>query len=208
GESESWRVRNAIDDMSGVAKPGPPRADQDKHFRAAHEKIAFDLAHLIALPVAPVVLWAKDIGTTYKVGRSISCWAFPQGEKWSEADKKGLISMAQKQSVSEVVAAMRVFHAWIGDGDRKPDHVFVDLDSPPSHLNIAFFDHGNSMSSAWPGPNANCGVCGHYLNGVPEDKAFMATMAQYLADEIVDATSKISSNASRRCTCQRAPRGT
>jgi len=181
GESESWRVRNPADDMVGVAKPGPPRADQDGHFRAAHEKIAFDLAHLIGLPVSPVVLWPKDIGTVYKVGRSISCWAFPQGDKWNVAEGKGLISAIQKQSVAAEVAAMRVFHAWIGDGDRKPDHVFVDTDSPPDRLNIAFFDHGNSMSAAWKGPNANCGVCGHYLAGVPEDKDTMLAVAEHIA---------------------------
>jgi hypothetical protein len=155
GESESWRVRNALDEMIGVAKPGPPRAAQDNHFRAAHEKIAFDLAHLISLPVPPVVLWAEGIGTVYKVGRSISCWAFPQGTKWSNADSKGLISSAQKRSVAEVASAMRVFHTWIGDGDRKPDHVFVDLNSPPGHLNVAYFDHGNSMMGQWTGPGAN-----------------------------------------------------
>jgi hypothetical protein len=181
GESESWRVRNPADNMVGVAKPGPPHASQDDQFRAAHEKIAFDLSHLIGLPVCPVVLWPKDIQTTYRVGRSISCWAFPQGDKWNVADGKGLISAAQKQSVAGDVAAMRVFHAWIGDTDRKPDHVFIDTDSPPDHLNIAFFDHGHSMSHAWKGDNANCGVCGHYLDGVPEDRETMIAVAEHIA---------------------------
>ncbi len=107
GESDSWRVENNHDGMRGVAKPGPTKAAEDQHFRAAHEKIAFDLSCLVHLPVAPVVLWAKDVGTIYKVGRSISCWGFPQGQKWAATDQ--VITNAQRQSVGPIAAAMHVF---------------------------------------------------------------------------------------------------
>jgi hypothetical protein len=102
-------------------------------------------------------------------------------ESAKRADGKGLISPAQRQSVGPIAAAMRVFHTWIGDGDRKTDHVFVNLDSPSGHLDVAFFDHGNSMSSSWGGPNANCPVCPHYLPGVPEDRPAMIETAEYIA---------------------------
>jgi hypothetical protein len=62
----------------GVAKPGRPVAS-DMTCRAAHEKIAFDLAHRLDLPIPPVVLWGKDLGQPYARGRSISAWAKVRG---------------------------------------------------------------------------------------------------------------------------------
>jgi hypothetical protein len=175
GKSKSWRVRNNLDGMKAVAKPGLPRAAEDGDFRAAHEKLAFDLACLVPLPVCPVVLWPKDIGEIYKVGRSISCWAFPRGVKWSAAEARGLISAVHRKSVAPIVSAMHVFHTWIGDGDRKTDHVFVNLDSPPGRLEIAFFDHDSAMHGSWDRPNAE------YLPGVPEDRAVTLETAQHIA---------------------------
>src|SRR5258708_2079278 len=61
GESQSLRVRNNGNDMEGAAKPGPTKAGEDKHCRAAHEKLAFDLSCLTALPVCPVVLWKEGL---------------------------------------------------------------------------------------------------------------------------------------------------
>jgi hypothetical protein len=53
GESQSIRVENAATGMRGVAKPGPGKGAEEEHCRAAHEKLAFDLAYLAHLPVAP-----------------------------------------------------------------------------------------------------------------------------------------------------------
>jgi hypothetical protein len=68
GESQSIRVRNTIDGMMGVAKPGPALGAQGDHCRAAHERLAFDLAYLAALPVAAVILWPQDMPSIYKRG--------------------------------------------------------------------------------------------------------------------------------------------
>ncbi len=128
GESQSEVVecveRNGA---RGVAKPGPPIAS-DLSCRAAHEKLAFDLAHSLELPVAPVVLWSDGLGHPYMRGRSISAWCFPQSMKWDYAQSTGILTPELIVSASDVSSAMRVFHSWISDTDRKSDHTHINAD--------------------------------------------------------------------------------
>jgi hypothetical protein len=149
GESQSIRVENANTGLMAVAKPGPHKAAEEGHCRAAHEKLAFDLAYMAHLPVAPVVLWREAAPDTYKRGRSISAWAFEQSDKWDNANGRGIITPTLRDSAGPIVSAMRVFHTWISDTDRKSDHVQVNLDSPPQSLEMAFIDHANSLSFVW-----------------------------------------------------------
>src|ERR1700756_2865513 len=81
GESQSIRVRNKSDGMTGVAKPGPAVGLDEGNCRAAHEKLAFDLGHLAALPVAAVILWPAEMPAAYRRGRSISSWSFARAIK-------------------------------------------------------------------------------------------------------------------------------
>jgi hypothetical protein len=153
GESASMRVVNRVTGMQAVAKPGLSRGSDTAHCRAAHEKLAYDLSCLLALPVCPVVLWGNGAPDQYKRGRSISAWAFPGSEKWSVAESRGLITATQTEGEKATFAAMRVFHTWIGDSDRRLDHVHFDLNSPDTEAIAAFYDHGHSMSLHWQGPN-------------------------------------------------------
>jgi hypothetical protein len=161
GESQSVRVSNS-NGVLGIAKPGPAKG-KDKCCRAAHEKLAFDLAHTLGLPVPPVILWADGMPNNYVVGRSISAWAFPQTAKWDEANNQGIITEKLKDSAGPIVSAMQAFHTWISDTDRKSDHVQVDLDSAGDKLGLAFIDHAYSMSHVWKGPDHKAGPCGKYM---------------------------------------------
>lgn len=177
GESESRRVENR-DGLRGVAKPGVVKTDGV--WRSAHEKIAFDLAHLLDLPIPPVVLW--DRGDDPKLHRysSISAWAFPNAMKWNLAEGKGLISAASLASAGPVASATRVFHTWISDTDRKPDHIQIDLDSPDGQLGMAFIDHAYSMSQVWKGPNWKAGASKSY-KPIPEIPDVMLQMSEKIA---------------------------
>jgi hypothetical protein len=181
GVSQSIRVCNPIDNMMGAAKPGPGYGALATHCVAAHERIAFGLAYLAALPVAAVVLWPEGIPVQYPLGRSISSWAFSSAMKWSEADRLGLITPQAKASVAPVFAMMRVFHTWIGDTDRKGDHIIIDLDSPPGDLGVAFIDHGHSLSLNWGAWNAPAVPVPHYLADVPPDNQAMIDAAEYIS---------------------------
>lgn len=185
GESQSRRVRNNIDRMEAVAKPGPEKATETC-CRAAHEKIAFDLSCVVSLPVPAVVLWPDGLGAEYVRGRAISSRAFAQAEKWNIADSKRLLSLLDKAQVSAEISAMRIFHAWIGDTDRKQDHVIFDLDSPKGYPRIAFIDHGFSMSYAWKTPSVPLAPIRNYVADVPEDTAMMRQAADFIR-EIPDA---------------------
>lgn len=165
GESQSINVVNKISGVRGVAKPGPNKGGETGHCRAAHEKLAFDLAYLLALPVCLVVLWGASAPGQYKLGRSISAWAFHQSMKWNEAAKRNLISGQQASGALPTFSAMRVFHTWIGDGDRKLDHVNFNLDSPDEEGQTGFYDHGHSMSYSWKGPTSPVALLGPGLPG-------------------------------------------
>jgi hypothetical protein len=185
GESQSIRVENAGNGMRGVAKPGLGKAGEEAHCRAAHEKLAFDLACLAQLPVAPVVLWSEDAPNVYRRGRSISAWAFPQSGKWDEANNRGLLTATLRESAAPIISAMRVFHTWIADTDRKSDHTQVNYESPPASLEIAFIDHGHSLSYVWKSENHPTPPQAPYMP-TPEHRDVMIETAEYIAD-IADA---------------------
>lgn len=179
GESQSLKVEHIPSGLIGVAKPGPPVGANDV-CRAAHEKLAFDLAHVLDLPVPPVILWAKEMPGKYVRGRAISAWAFKQAMKWDHAAAKGLISIAAKDSVSPVASKMRVFHTWISDTDRKSDHTQVDAEYAGGELGVAFIDHAYSMSWVWKSPNHASGPCPPYMPA-PEQRDVMVTACDEIA---------------------------
>lgn len=90
GESGPNEALNP-DGLKAVAKPSV--AHNDGVPRAAHEKIAADLAHHVGVPVPSVVLW-----TNQKSGKdyAISRWAFPECETWIAADRLGLYGPADR----------------------------------------------------------------------------------------------------------------
>jgi hypothetical protein len=175
GESQSVRVINKITGFRGIAKPGPILGSQSGYCRAAHEKLAFDLACMLGLPVCPVLLWPKDAPSIYRVGRSISAWAFPRSEKWDLAINQGLISPRQIEGAAAVHSAMRVFHTWIADTDRRQDHAHFDLSSPAHEARSAFYDHSNSLSFSWAHPNCPIDVVPSYMPGDTHAETLAAT---------------------------------
>lgn len=194
GESQSIRVECVSDPgVIGAAKPGPA-VGQNETCRAAHEKLAFDLAHFLELPVPPVVLWSDGTPNQYKRGRAISLWAFRQSMKWDEANNSGLITDQMRVSAGPAVSAMRVFHTWISDTDRKSDHTQINVDSSNGQLGVAFIDHAFSMSHVWQAPCAPTGACPNYMPA-PEMADVMRETAQRIAafpdDEILRLVNRI-----------------
>jgi hypothetical protein len=117
--------------------------------------------------------------------------------KWDEADSKKLLSPQHKASAGPMISATRVFHTWIGDSDRKPTHIHVDLNSPPDEIVLAFFDHAHAFSHSWKGPNVPMSLCGDYLagQGVPVVHEVMVETAIAIAavddDEITRLVNRI-----------------
>jgi hypothetical protein len=111
--------------------------------RAAHERIASDLARALHLPVPAVCLWTNPASRELF---ALSAWAFAQALTWGEIATR--LSAVFMQNAAATFSAARVFHTWIGDTDHNgnPGNVVVDLASSDSSPGIAFIDHAFSMS--------------------------------------------------------------
>jgi hypothetical protein len=128
--------------LRGVAKPGALLTD--RCLRAAHEKIASDLAYLLGLPVPPVTLW--DRGESHVGDRhcAVSAFAFPKYIEWQVA--LPTLTAQQKELAKISAGAMRAFDTWIAASDRKGSHVLVRDDRDPTQLALAQIDYAFALS--------------------------------------------------------------
>lgn len=151
GESAGFFVRSG--DRGGFAKPGrddPPVAQCP---RAAHEKIAADLAFELGLPVPPVVLW--DRGSAPE-GReryvAISLLVFRNLHTWSQVEAEPSLAQRLAAAFSEAASAMSAFDTWVGNTDRQnPANLLAHLDdrSDPALTRVAYIDYAYSLSHSW-----------------------------------------------------------
>jgi hypothetical protein len=108
GESASSHVLSS----SGRRGAGKPAHATDGTPRAAHEKIASDLAYHLGLPVPAVCLWTNPTdGARY----AVSVWAFSQALTWADMIPK--LTAPFLQNAGKVFSAARVFQTWIADSD-------------------------------------------------------------------------------------------
>jgi hypothetical protein len=134
GGSESNPFKVSSGELLAIAKPG--RKKTDSICRAAHEKIASDLAFELKLPVPPVIL--GDLADLKDGDReryvAISAWAFPQPLPWGQ----GAIALTDQHmtEASQVMSAMQAFETWISAGDRKADHVLRYLPAQDKPLQL------------------------------------------------------------------------
>lgn len=141
GESRPEFVR--CGELLGVAKPGktfkPDDLEDGQIPRAAHEKIASDLAFLLGLPVPPVTLWRRPGGEP----ASISLLPFDQVVNWKEAR----LGEADKGSNAAALSALIPFDLWIEARDRrKPENIIVDANDAGK---VAAVDYAFSMFRYW-----------------------------------------------------------
>jgi hypothetical protein len=172
GESGSIHIMSEAG-LRGACKPafGP-----DGTPRAAHEKIAADLAYQLKLSVPACSLWADpQSGGHY----SISAWAFDQAMKWGEV--RANLTLAFLQSAAPAFSAARVFHTWIDDQDHNGNdgNVIVDVSSSDDRPGVAFIDHAFSMSR---NPNfASSAVQPLGVHYVPQDLSDAEAIAKMIS---------------------------
>jgi len=175
GESGSIRVTRS-DGICGVAKPAF-QAGTDMP-RAAHEKIASDLANILGIPVPPVTLW---LNPTNQQLFAISALAFRQPLTWDQAG--AMLTAKFRENALAVMAAGWVFHTWIADTDHGGNggNVLIDAESNEDSPGIAFIDHAFSMSYNWNQQAAHC---------VPLP-GYYAPIGSMPADAIADVVRKV-----------------
>ena len=135
--------------LVAVAKPGASVGDPDLR-RAAHEKLASDLAFLLRLPIPPVTLCDEGDGFDEKYV-AVSAWAFAKAEEWPKAAPN--LTQERMDRAEAVSSAIAVFETWIGASDRKPQHVLVNDDGDDDKLDLAYIDHAFAFTKDWKTEN-------------------------------------------------------
>jgi len=181
GESQSKHVYND-EGLHGIAKP----AFMNDAPRAAHEKIASDLAHLAGVPVPPVLLWTDEAGTKF----AVSLWAFAQPLTWGQASHLRA-QLSFMKACYPTLAAGHVFHTWIGDTDHNGNegNILIDAESTMEKPGLAFIDHAFSMSYAWGSAQPDLSDMGGYvpLCDLPQDDIANAVkMVQNVSAEAIE----------------------
>jgi hypothetical protein len=166
GESQSIHVSRP-DGVRAIAKPAFQKGTDVP--RAAHEKIASDLAHALGIPVPPVLLW-EDPNDSERF--AISARAFRQPLTWDQA--KPFLTPEFVSNAAPILAAGFVFHAWIGDSDHAGNvgNVLIDAESTPELPGLAFIDHAFSMTYEWKNVDGPCtALSSYYISRaeMPED---------------------------------------
>ncbi len=115
GEAGGCHVASGA--MRGYAKPAGRKPDGCP--RAAHEKIASDLAYDLKLPVPPVVLWQRaTTDPSEETCCCISAIPFDAPHKWGQIEAVPTTAARLAKAFSAQASAMSVFDAWVDNRDR------------------------------------------------------------------------------------------
>lgn len=140
--------------VNGYAKPSKIDNSPMPNPRAAHEKIAADLAFELGLPLPPVLLhrWpgAPPQGDQRFV--AISLQPFLNVHKWQHIEAVPALAQEMKLELRPVASALVPFDTWLDNGDRPNSGNLIvskdatDLTKP---LRVAYIDYSNSMICEW-----------------------------------------------------------
>ena len=155
GDSHPHLVTRNTDGLRGVAKPfkmtREPGAtlDPQREFWAAREKLAFGLAHLLELPVPPVVLW--DRGPT-EARRYMAISAYV-GDFIHWSSPGNALSETHQRQWKAVTSALHAFDTWISGQNRSEAHALLHKRSAENgELRCAFVDHSGGFEGNTPWP--------------------------------------------------------
>jgi hypothetical protein len=119
-----------------------PRLDSQNRDVVVNEKIAADLAHLLHLPAAPIVI--RPPMKDWPIYTAMSLVCLQQGRHWDRGPEVRPVALDEK------LEALRVFWTWIGDVDHNshPQNLIYEFDGS-LHKLVAIdhsyaFGHGGS----------------------------------------------------------------
>lgn len=105
----------------------------------AREKIVADLAHVLGLPVAPVVVRVATPGDGFQGHTALSLSCLPGARHW---DAGGIQHIA---SVAGTLERLRVFWTWIGDYDHNNHGQNLLYEVSDGHCQVVAIDHSYSL---------------------------------------------------------------
>jgi hypothetical protein len=152
GEASGYFVTSGT--VNGYAKPSKIDITPNPYPRAAHEKVAADLAFTLGLPLSPVLLhrWpgAPPQGDQQFV--AISLQPFLNVHKWEHIAAVPPLAEQMKLELKAVASALVPFDTWLDNGDRvNGGNLIVSKDGrdPAKPLRVAYIDYSNSMVCEW-----------------------------------------------------------
>jgi len=149
GEAQGFFVNS--DGLTGYAKPSKKRKNPDEPPRAAHEKIASDLAYDLELPIPPVRLWKRAASVPDdECCCAISLVPFRPAHKWGIIENVPDAAQRVRDAISDAASAMSVFDTWVDNQDRmNPGNLLVNEDLTGGIIRYAYIDYAYSLSYGW-----------------------------------------------------------
>ena len=140
--------------INGYAKPSKIDTGPKPYPRAAHEKIAADLAFTLGLPLPPVLLhrWPGPPPQGDQPFVAISLKPFLNVHKWEHIAAVPAVAQQIKLELRAVASVFVSFDTWLDNGDRaNGGNLIVSKDStdPAKPLRVAYIDYSNSMFCEW-----------------------------------------------------------
>lgn len=150
GEAEGFWVTNG--ELRGYLKPSKSNPPMNVHPRAAHEKIAADLAFDLRLQVSPAVLVDGRACGGGVEAAAVSLVVYREVHKWSHATSTPAAqatAMHILRSRRQAVSAMMAFDTWLANSDRNNGGNML-IGSDGSLSEPIFCDFSNTMiHSQW-----------------------------------------------------------
>jgi hypothetical protein len=146
-----------------------PRPDAAKNAAVAREKIAFDLAYLLELPVAPVVVRLPE-PDAWPYHSAMSLAALPSARLWGAGGHDVV-------TAGERLEALRTFWTWIADDDHNghPNNLLFAIRS--GRCDVMAIDHAYSLCHRNPSEPLIDGVCqGYGAHVLPDAPAWCAAI--------------------------------
>lgn len=152
GEASGYFVTSGT--LNGYAKPSKIDSNPKPYPRAAHEKIAADLAFMLGLPLPPVLLqrWPAAPPQGDQRFVAISLRPFLNVHKWEHITAVPAVAEQMKLELKPVASALVPFDTWLDNGDRSNGgNLIVSKDGtdPAKPLRVAYIDYSNSMVCEW-----------------------------------------------------------
>ncbi len=146
-----------------------PRPDAPRNLVVAREKIASDLAYLLELPVAPVVVRTPmpEQGWPHHSAMSLSC--LKAARLWAAGGD------AHRVAAGRALEALRVFWTWIGDNDHNGHGNNLLFEVRADDVAVVGIDHSYSLCHGNSGNPLAVGECKGY--GTKGDFAATAQLA-------------------------------
>jgi hypothetical protein len=116
-----------------------PRPGAAHNLLLAREKIAFDLAHLLNLPIAPVVVRTPEPASGWQHFSLLSLACLLSGRLW------GAGGSAHIDLAAPALEALRVFWTWIGDSDHNGHGQNLLYEIRTGECAVVAIDHSYSL---------------------------------------------------------------